>query len=72
MNEINIEKVNQALESLQEMATHDVGKNRLLVLGYKGIHEPSISNSKEILDIKNNINKYVLEKGLNKEVENDI
>lgn len=61
-SDINIDKVNQAMKSLKEMAEYDTNKNKLLILGHKRIHEPSISNNKEILDIKNNINKYILEK----------
>lgn len=61
-SDINMDNITQAMKSLKEMAEYDIDKNKLLVLGHKRIHEPSISNSEKILDIKNNINKYILEK----------
>lgn len=57
-SDINMDNITQAMKSLKEMAEYDIDKNKLLILGHKGIHEPNISNSKEILDI--NINKHIL------------
>ncbi len=61
-SDINMEKVNQAMNSLKEMAEYDTGKNRLLVLGAgKGsVADMSISNSDKILNIKKEINNYIL------------
>ncbi len=61
-SDINMEKVNQAMDSLKEMAEYDTSKNRLLVLGTgKGsVADMSISNSDEILNIKKEINNYIL------------
>lgn len=61
-SDINIEKVNQAMDSLKEMIEYDTSKNRLLVLGIDkdNIADMSISNSDKILNIKKEINNYIL------------
>ena len=61
-SDINIEKVNQAMDSLKEMVEYDTSKNRLLVLGIgkDNITDMSISNSGKILNIKKEINNYIL------------
>lgn len=60
-SDIDIEKVQRAIESLKAMAANDDYSCRLLVLGMDNIADVSMSNDEEIIQIRKDVNRLILE-----------